>query len=253
MTAPAGAQELLERFERVRERLRRALLSSGRREEEVRLLAVSKWQSLEDMLLVARHWRAGGSRPAFGESYVQEALAKQERLSVAAPEEGQDLDWHFIGHAQSNKARFLVGRFALIHTLDSLRLAQNLQRILEKTAAVSGVTVVQAVLAQVNLGLETGKSGLHPDETRHFMQELSGLPNIKAQGLMCLPPYAADPERSRPYFIRLRQMRDALEKDLGLSLPHLSMGMSHDFEVAVEEGADLVRVGTDIFGPRSKG
>ncbi|MCL1915298.1 MAG: YggS family pyridoxal phosphate-dependent enzyme [Desulfovibrionaceae bacterium] len=232
------------RFDRVRERLGKALRHSGRKEGEVRLLAISKWQSLEKILCLARYWKETGGFPMFGENYAQEALTKQK----ATIKQGADLgsaNWHFTGQAQSNKARILAGRFGLIHSLDSLNLAQNLQKTLDKEPGSR-----QAVLIQVNLGRETGKAGVSQEDAAELLRRLPDFPAIEIRGLMCLPPYAGDPEASRPWFIRLRQKRDAWEKELGLALPELSMGMSHDFEAAVEEGATLVRVGTDIFGPR---
>ncbi|MCL1888981.1 MAG: YggS family pyridoxal phosphate-dependent enzyme [Desulfovibrionaceae bacterium] len=236
--------DLRARFDRVRERLGKALRRSGRKEEEVRLLAISKSQSLEKILCLARYWKETGGFPLFGENYAQEALAKQE----AALRQDAGLgpaNWHFTGQAQSNKSRLLAGRFGLIHSLDSLNLAQNLQKNLEKAPGSR-----QAALIQVNLNQETGKAGVSPEDAAEFLLRLPDFPAIEIRGLMCLPPYAGTPEASRPWFIRLRQKRDAWEKELGLALPELSMGMSHDFEAAVEEGATLVRVGTDIFGPR---
>jgi hypothetical protein len=198
-----------------------------------------------------------GETAVCGENYVQEALAKQAILAAMPEAQTMRLDWHFTGHLQSNKAKLVLKRFSLMHALDSLGLAQNLHKTLltqpifsagqEKTGQIP---VEQPALVQVNIGLEGSKFGLHPDELENFIKELQAFSLIDAQGLMCLPPYNEDAEKSRPYFIRLRQMRDNLQSALGIKLPHLSMGMSHDFEVAVEEGATIIRVGTDIFGQR---
>lgn len=248
--SPAEEDRLKRNLDAVFERLERAALRGGRKTDEIQLVAVSKWHGLPAILAAARHWRSLGGRPVFGENYMQEALAKQEGASAAG--EG-DLAWHFTGHLQSNKAKQAVGRFELIHTLDSLTLAQNLQKSLRREGVVVKKPLFpspQPVLAQVNIGFEESKSGVTPEELGKFLTALQGVGEIDLQGLMILPPFSENPEDTRPYFTRLRQMRDGLEGELGIRLPHLSMGMSHDFEAAVEEGATLVRVGTDIFGQR---
>ena len=246
----AEEDQLKHNFDAVLARFDRAAQKAGRKEGDAQLVAVSKWHGLPSILAVARHWRALGGRPVFGENYMQEVMAKQEGAAMAG--EG-GLVWHFTGHLQSKKARQAVGRFELIHTLDSLTLAQNLQKTLQQgEIAVKNPNspLLQPVLVQVNVGLEESKSGMAPEKLEEFLIALQGFGEVQVQGLMILPPFSEDPEATRPYFIRLRQMRDRLEKNLGIKLPHLSMGMSHDFEAAIEEGATLVRVGTDIFGQR---
>ena len=154
------------------------------------------------------------------------------------------IQWHFIGHLQRNKAKFVPGRFDLVHTVDSVRLAQ----MLDKKAAEAGV--VQAILLQVSLAGEEQKAGLTPEALEETLDTVGQLPHLQLQGLMTMPPFFNDPERVRPLFRRLRELRDTAQNQLGRTLPHLSMGMSGDFEVAIAEGATLVRVGTRIFGPR---
>lgn len=247
---PAGEDQLRRNLDAVFARFQRALERSGRKADEAELVAISKWHGLPSVLAVARHWRSLGGRPVFGENYIQEAIAKQD--GAAAAGEG-GLGWHFTGHLQSKKAKQAVGRFELIHTVDSMTLVHNLQKTLQKEENIVKNPLLfspQPVLVQVNLGLEESKSGMAPEELKRFLIELQGVGEVDVQGLMILPPFSENPEDTRPYFIRLRQMRDRLETELGIKLPHLSMGMSHDFEAAIEEGATLARVGTDIFGQR---
>ena len=249
---PAEEDQLKRNLDGVLERLERARAQAGRKPEDVQLVAVSKWHGLPSIVAVARHWNSLGGSPVFSENYIQEALAKQAGLADMGGD-APKLRWHFTGHLQSKKAKQAVGCFDLIHTLDSLSLAQNLQTVLQKgTGGVknSQAPLLQPVLVQVNIGEEDSKSGMAPEDLKNFLIELQGFGGIKVKGLMILPPFSENPEDTRPYFVQLRQMRDRLEQELGIGLPHLSMGMSHDFEAAVEEGATLVRVGTDIFGQR---
>ncbi len=254
MITRAEEDALRQRFDAVRARLEGAVAASGRSAGDVRLVAVSKWHSLPSIVCVARHWNSLGEKAVFSENYAQEALAKQEALAGMPEAARLKLEWHFTGHLQSKKAKQVVGGFSLIHTLDTLSLAQNLQKILEKQAALAEnhpeLAAKQPVLIQINLGREASKSGLDIKEIEDFFKQLQQFNLLDIQGLMCLPPYSENAEESRPYFAALRQIRDDLQAGLGIKLPHLSMGMSHDFEVAVQEGATLVRVGTDIFGPR---
>ena len=259
--SPAETEALQNRFNKVLERLQTALDRSGRSlrgssasatDPGVGLVAVSKFHRAEKLAALARLWQetVPGLPVIFAENYIQEALAKQDALAGA---QGLDkVHWHFSGHLQSNKARQALGRFELLHTLDSFSLAQNLQKLVENRGDALGLQGPQPVLVQVNIGDEGQKSGVAMSETAAFIKSLQAFSAIRVQGLMCLPPITDEAEDSRPYFVRLRQMRDNLERELGLGLPELSMGMSHDFEVAVEEGATLVRIGTDIFGERRK-
>ncbi|MDL2285193.1 YggS family pyridoxal phosphate-dependent enzyme [Desulfovibrio sp. OttesenSCG-928-F07] len=258
ITKPISADEekaLIERFNSVTLRLENAIAASGRKGSKVQLVAVSKWHSAHSIISIARHCNKLGVKAVFSENYMQEALLKQSFIAANAPE--LNIEWHFTGHLQSKKAKQAAGHFGLIHTLDTLSLAQNLQKIMEKQDNTlpeanlqSPLPLKQPVLVQVNLGQEASKSGLEEADVESFFEQLRAFTALDVQGLMCLPPYDENAEKSRPYFAALRQIRDRLELKLGIKLPHLSMGMSHDFEVAVQEGATLVRVGTDIFGPR---
>lgn len=256
-----NTQALAERFDAVHTRLQAALLAAGKQAEDVTLVAVSKFHPAAALAAVAGRWAEvlPGSPVSFGESYVQEALPKQDLLRglsgagcATAPVR---CNWHFIGHLQKNKAKYVAGRFNLIHTLDSLDLARNLQKEAAKVQGTAGegdsvFVPVQAVLVQVNIGEEAQKSGIDAENIPSFISELQHFKGLHVAGLMCMPPYDDNPELSRPYFARLRQLRDKVETQLGIKLTQLSMGMSHDFEVAIQEGATIVRVGTDIFGPR---
>lgn len=247
---PHQENMLKRNLDSVLERFARSLERSGRKSDAARLVAVSKWHGLPSILAVAKHWRSLGGEPVFGENYLQEAETKQKGAAAAGE---PDLTWHFTGHLQSRKARQAAGSFALIHSLDSLTLAHNLQKTLQSDAeAVKNRhhSLVQPVLVQINIGGEASKTGIAPEKSEEFLLSLQGIREIDVQGLMVLPPFSENPEDTRPYFIQLRQMRDRLESALGIKLPHLSMGMSHDFEAALEEGATLARVGTDIFGQR---
>lgn len=224
--------KVLARLDRVKQRIAAACLACGRYPAEVTLVAVSKKQDVASVAALA-----ACGQTLFGESYIQEALPK---LDAAPP----GLTWHFIGHLQRNKAKLAVGRFALIHTVDNLELAQ----ILQKKAADLGLT--QAICLQVNVAGETQKSGIDPDRLPELAEAVAKAPNLALQGLMVIPPVFDDPVGARPAFARLRQLRDGLATRLALPLPVLSMGMSGDLESAVMEGASHVRVGTDLFGPR---
>lgn len=235
-TAPPAAP-IAERLLAVRERLATAARLAGRQPEDITLVAVSKLHPAEDVLAAF----AAGQR-IFGENYVQEALAKQDAL--AGTDAGPRLDWHCIGHVQTNKAKDVAGRFALIHTVDSLAFAQTLARRLPDSAPR------QAVLIQVNIGAEAQKAGVAETELPRLVEDVLALPRLELRGLMCLPPFFDDGDAARPFFARLRELRDGLATRFGVPLPELSMGMSGDFVQAVEEGASLVRIGTDIFGSR---
>ncbi len=242
---PELSAALRDRYAAVRRRLDTAAAASGRNFDALRLIAVSKTRPAEDIAELALHW--GQGVPAFGENYVQEALAKQDAAAALLGRAGAApaLEWHCIGHVQSRKAADIAGRFALIHTLDSEKLARNLQKIIQ-----AKMLPAQPVLIQVNIGRETQKSGVMPEEAERLVTALRDVTELSIRGFMCIPPLDGDAEDSRPHFAALRELRDRLRVACGLDLPHLSMGMSHDFEVAVSEGATLVRVGTDIFGAR---
>ena len=230
-----------ERYEKVMERLDRAVQAAGRKREEITLIAVSKLHPAEMVAEVAALGQVD-----FGENYVQEALEKRETLDNMLPlERSAALRWHMVGHVQSRKAAQVAGHFDLVHTLDSERLAQAL----EKRCAQAGVQ--QRVLIEVNVGEESQKSGVDRKNLSALADYVqASCPHLELQGLMCIPPVFDAGEAARPYFALLRTLAEKLRSEAGLSLPHLSMGMSGDFEWAVMEGATFVRVGTDIFGPR---
>ena len=210
---------------RVQEAVARACARAGRSPDHVLLIAVSKTMDAERVRLAIE---AGVA--ALGENRVQEAKEKIERL-------GHPVPWHLIGSLQTNKARDAARLFDWIHSVDRLELARELSRR-------AGDRVLD-VLLQVNLGDEPQKGGVAPAEVKRLREAVAGLPGLRVRGLMAIPPAAENPEHTRPYFRRLRELRDAL------GLEHCSMGMSADYEVAIEEGATMVRVGTAIFGPRA--
>jgi PLP dependent protein len=220
-------------LEEIRRRIADACARSLRGPDSVALVAVSKTIPAERV----RELLSCGQF-LFGENRVQEALEK-------IPQVGPGATWHLVGHLQRNKARHAVGVFELIHSVDDLALAREVDR----RAAARGV--VQPVLLQVNLSAETTKSGADEEATLPLLEAAVGLGNVSVRGFMTLPPPCADAEASRPWFARLRELRDRAETRLRLRFPELSMGMSDDFEVAVEEGATLVRVGRALFGGRS--
>jgi len=220
-----------ERLARVADRIAAAAARSGRPPEAVTLVAVSKTVPVDGI----REALEAGVR-ILGENRVQEAREKIALLPGAAA-------WHLLGHLQTNKAKLAVQLFDCIHSLDSVRLAEELAR----HAAAAGKR--QRCLIEVNVGEEAQKSGASPAEVRLILEAGRRLPHLAIEGLMAIPPFLEDPEAVRPYFRRLRLLRDRLREE-GHPLEALSMGMSGDFEVAVEEGATLVRVGTALFGAR---
>jgi pyridoxal phosphate enzyme (YggS family) len=226
---------LKQQLEKVRERIRQAAESSNRDADSVRLVAVSKTVAAD---IVREAIEAGVT--VLGENYVQEARDKFKAL-VQYP-----VSWHFIGHLQSNKAKYAVRLFDLIHSVDSLKLAREL----DKQAAK--VDKVQQILVQVNISGEDTKSGISADEAPGLIAEIGRLKNIDVKGLMTMPPYFYQPEKVRPFFAALRELRDRIKTQSppNVSLEELSMGMTGDFEVAIKEGATLVRIGTAIFGER---
>ncbi|MDR2800854.1 MAG: YggS family pyridoxal phosphate-dependent enzyme [Desulfovibrio sp.] len=257
---------LTDRFDAVCERLEKALSRSGRDRENLELVAVSKTHGAASVAELCVHWQTTGKgRALFGESYTGEAgekIARVERLLTGTPAaasmpQTRPPVWHFVGHVQSRKSREVIGQFELIHSLDSVRLAEALQKAWEtkKSEALAKSAPPmppQNVLVQVNVGREAQKHGIAPEGLEDLLNAARALPGIRVRGLMCLPPLAGTGEDSRPYFIMLRTLRDKMEKLCALPLPHLSMGMSGDFETAAEEGATLLRIGTDIFGTRDR-
>jgi pyridoxal phosphate enzyme (YggS family) len=217
----------------VRERIADAARRAGRREDAVLLVAVSKTVDVE-------HVRAAiaAGVPALGENRVQEA---REKIAVL----GRSRPWHLIGHLQTNKVRDALECFDLIHSVDRLALAEPLSR----RATEAGRRV--DVLVQVNVGGEPQKGGVRPEDLRSTLEAVAALPGLRLRGLMTIPPLPREPEDSRPYYREMRKLLDGARSwGFGAELTELSMGMSGDFEVGIEEGATIVRVGTAIFGPR---
>lgn len=232
--AMAGEETIAGRLAEIRERIARAEAASGRPAGSVSLVAVSKNFPPE---AVAEAAAAG--QALFGENRVQEAAGK---IPALPPE----LSWHLIGHLQSNKARKALPLFGMIESVDSLDLARHLDRV------AGDLGLAPRILLQVNVADDGAKFGFSVSTVRESMPELLGLRHLRVTGLMTIPAFTDDPAEARPAFARLRETRDALASECGATLPELSMGMSHDFEIAVEEGATLVRVGTAIFGGRGQ-
>lgn len=223
-----------ENLDALRERIAKAAARAGRDPEGITLVAVTKTVPVERI----REAIDAGQR-VFGENRVQEAQAKVDAL-------GRDVQWHLIGHLQRNKAKFVCDLFDMIHSVDSLRLAQEIN------ARAAGHGMVLPILIQVNIGDETTKSGVEALETLALVQQVAALPHVAVKGLMCVPPAVEIAEHARPYFVQLRTLAMQVERERlpNVAMTELSMGMSHDFEVAIEEGATMVRVGSAIFGPR---
>lgn len=223
---------MLQRWEEVRARIAAATARAGRPADAVRLVAVSKTHPAG---AVAELFSCG--QADFGESRVQELLAKAPTLPSA-------VRWHFIGHLQKNKIRKILPLACLIHGVDSAALAGEIDRVADEGG------LFPEVLLEVNVSGEATKFGFQPEALRRELDGLLRLPRIQVTGLMTMAPYAEDPEKARPTFVALRELREALAAEFGIRLDVLSMGMSGDYEVAIEEGATLVRVGTAIFGAR---
>lgn len=219
----------------VKERIEKAAARAGRDANDVKLVAVTKGVEPGRIIEAAR-----AGQLIFGENYAQEFRLKKEIIDRTVVE---NVEWHFIGRLQRNKVKYLIGEAGLIHSLDSLSVAREI----EKRAADAGIRV--RVLIEVDTGGEESKGGVKAEELKGLLEGLREFPSIEVCGLMTMPPYFDEPERARPYFRALREMRDKLRAAYP-GLIELSMGMSGDFEAAVEEGATLVRVGSAIFGPR---
>ena len=235
-----ASRELNDNLARVRDRIERAAARAGRRAEEITLIAVSKTHSsrrIEAMYETGlRH---------FGENRVQE---RESKLAATA---NLGITWHMIGHLQRNKAARAAELFDSIDSVDSMALAEKLDRAMADLATNDKTKNRLRVLVEVKLDPEPAKSGVSEDHVPRLAAAILGLPNLDLRGLMGVPPYFDNPEEVRPYFGRLRGLRDAIRADLGhAAVPVLSMGMSHDFEIAVEEGATEIRIGTALFGER---
>lgn len=232
----SSGSRLEHRIKSIRQRIDDAARSVGRDPSEVRLVAVTKMVDADRI----RGAYDAGLRD-FGENYAQQLVYKHEALAVHCP----DVRWHFIGHLQRNKVRTIVGRVHLIHSVDSIRLLDEIER----RAAQQGS--IQSCLIQVNVGEESQKTGIAPDQLRELLSAGLQRSSCRVVGLMTMPPYGASAEDSRPFFRQLRQLKDQAQQwFVSAGVQELSMGLSHDFEVAVQEGATHVRIGTAIFGSR---
>jgi len=216
---------------KVRERIERAAQKAGRDPKEIKLVAVSK---TVEVARIKEAIEAGVS--VLGENYVQEAQKKIEAL-------GKPVSWHFIGHLQSNKAKYAVRLFDVIHSIDSIPLAEELNRKVEEPDRVIRVMI------EVNLSKEATKFGTDEERVLNLAKKIQQLKHLSLEGLMTMPPYFDSPEMGRPYYRALRELKERMIKE-ETPMKELSMGMSNDFEIAIEEGATYVRVGTAIFGPR---
>jgi len=223
--------EIRENYIRVMERIEKAARRVGRDQKEVKLVAVSKTVEVDR---IKEAIEAGVS--ILGENYVQEAQKKIEEI-------GRLVAWHFIGHLQSNKAKYAVRLFDMIHSIDSLALAEELNRRAEQVGQVAKVMI------EVNISGEATKFGTDEEKVFSIVRRILNLGHLSLEGLMTMPPYFDLPEMSRPYYNKLRELKERMVRE-GIPLKELSMGMSNDFEIAIEEGATYVRVGTAIFGER---
>jgi len=221
---------ICQKVQEIEQRLARACERAGRKREEVLLLGASKYANAEKI----REAYQCGVR-AFGESRAQDFLKKFEELKDLP------IDWHFIGNLQTNKVKYIIDKVSLIHSLDRPSLAEEIQKRAERLGKV------QDVLIEVNVGKEETKGGVYEEDLEKLFEYCLSLKNLRVLGLMAIPPYKENPEEVRPYFVKLRKLKEKLEELYKIKLPHLSMGMSGDFEVAVEEGATIVRIGSAIF------
>ncbi len=224
-----------ENLYKINKQIHDAAISCGRKPEDIQLIAVSKRKSVaaiqDGIKSGARH---------FGENYIQEAVKKIDEIGI------ENVCWHFIGHLQSNKAKYAVKYFDYIHTVDTVKLANELNKQAEK------IQKIQKIFVQVNIADEKTKSGTEAENTLDLVAKINDLKNVSLHGLMCMPPYFSEPEDARIYFRQLVKIKEQIlkKKYHNVSMRHLSMGMSNDFKVAIEEGSTMVRVGTAIFGSR---
>ena len=226
---------ITDNIDHVEKKIAEACERAGGPRESVQLIAVSKTKPVPDLMEALNY-----GHNVFGENKVQEIRDKVEAMGT------EGIHWHMIGHLQANKVKYLIGVVDLIHSVDNDKLAAEI----EKQAAKHDV--VMDVLCEVNMAGEETKFGLKPEETMDFVKRISELPHLKVRGLMTIAPYTEDPESNRVYFKGLRELKDRINAEHipGVDMDTLSMGMTGDYEVAIEEGATLVRVGTGIFGER---
>lgn len=224
-----------ENLERIREEIEEACLKVGRKPEEVKILAATKTRTPEE---IRKAYEAGVK--LFGENRVQEAREKIPELKDL-----KDVEWHMIGHLQTNKVKYALELFDCIETIDRKELVDEIVKRMER----KGVGSIKGLI-EVKLSPEESKHGCPPEKVEELLSYTLKFPQIEILGFMTVPPYLENLEEVRPYFRRLREIRDKMEKVFGRKFPELSMGMSYDFTVAVEEGATIVRIGTALFGER---
>lgn len=226
---------ITDNIDHVEKKIAEACERAGRPRESVQLIAVSKTKPVPDLMEALNY-----GHNVFGENKVQEIRDKVEAMGT------EGIHWHMIGHLQANKVKYLIGVVDLIHSVDNDKLAAEIEKLAAKH------DVVMDVLCEVNMAGEETKFGLKPEETMDFVKRISELPHLKVRGLMTIAPYTEDPESNRVYFKGLRELKDRINAEHipGVDMDTLSMGMTGDYEVAIEEGATLVRVGTGIFGER---
>ncbi len=229
---------IAEALKAVQERINNSAVKAGRNSDNIKLIAVSKTVELQRIIEAVN---AGVS--ILGENRVQEAKNKITELRIQSTD-FLKIQWHLIGSLQKNKAKTAVQLFDLIHSLDSASLAEALNNYSQR------IGKRQRILVQVNLLDETTKHGISEENLMELLEKISSMGNLKIEGLMTMPPLFEEPEKTRPYFNRLRQLAE-MASEKGFPINELSMGMSHDFEVAIEEGATMVRIGTAIFGERN--
>lgn len=230
------AMDLESNLSKVIQRINKAAERAGRDPHDIKLVAVTKRVEPERVLKALKY-----GITSFGENYAQEF---RDKSKVLEQEIGNRIEWHFIGQLQKNKVKYVVGKVELIHSLDSLSVATEINKRAES------LEIIMPLLVEVDTSGEESKGGVTPDQLEDFLNELSNLSSIEVRGLMTMPPYFDSVEMARPYFVRLREIRDEFLPSFP-KLKELSMGMSGDFEVAIEEGATIVRVGSAIFGERN--
>ena len=218
---------------KIENEIQKTAKACGRDFKDISLIGVSKKKSVDTII---KGVNAGIK--ILGENYIQESVEKIEKIGSIP------CDWHFIGHLQSNKAKFAVKYFNLIHTVDTIKLAKEINKQAKK------INKIQNILMQVNISEEKSKSGILAKDACAFAREIINFKNISLDGLMCIPEFSHDPEKSRQYFKALFNIKNKIENILKIKIKHLSMGMSYDFKIAIQEGATIVRIGTAIFGKR---
>jgi len=226
--------QIKENYAKILENIQKACEKADKKPEEIEILGASKKQNPEKIRIA---FDLGIK--IFGENYVQEAEKKISELKDLP------IEWHFIGRLQTNKVKKALDLFFLIQTLDRIKLAQEIQKQAEKK------NLIVPVLVEVNIGRELTKGGVDPDKIEEFIEEVKKFDRIKIAGLMCLPPYEEDPERVRPYFVKMRRLFEKIKPYMDSEFKELSMGTSNDYCIAIEEGATIVRIGEALFGKRN--